>query len=161
MRRDLVSMIRPPHRAAGKARDEHAENGYDLDRHPGPPHRSLLPSTSPLKHFVGWHEHDPRLFHGTERFFKPGYRAHLVEDWIPALDGVKAKLEAGAEVADIGCGHGASTVIMAEAFPNSQFKGFDYHDGSIEQARQRAESAGVGERVEFETASAADYPGNG
>jgi len=110
---------------------------------------------------MGWHEHDPRLFHGTERFFKPGYRAHLVEEWIPALDGVQAKLEAGAKVADIGCGHGASTVIMAEAFPNSQFTGFDYHDGSIEQARQRAESAGVGDRVKFETAAAADYPGNG
>ncbi len=110
---------------------------------------------------MGWHEHDPRLFHGTERFFKPGYRAHLVEEWIPALDGVNAKLEAGAKVADIGCGHGASTVIMAEAFPNSQFTGFDYHDGSIEQARQRAESAGVGERVKFETAAAADYPGDG
>ena len=110
---------------------------------------------------MGWHEHDPRLFHGTERFFKPGYRAHLVEEWIPALDGVKAKLEAGAKVADIGCGHGASTVIMAEAFPNSQFTGFDYHDDSIEQARQRAQSAGVGERVKFETAAAADYPGNG
>ena len=109
---------------------------------------------------MGWHEHDPRLFHGTERFFKPGYRAHLVEEWIPALDGVKPKLEAGAKVADIGCGHGASTVIMAEAFPNSEFTGFDYHDGSIEQARQRAENAGVGERVRFETAAAADYPGN-
>lgn len=110
---------------------------------------------------MGWHEHDPRLFHGTERFFKPGYRAHLVEEWIPALDGVKEKLEAGAKVADIGCGHGASTVIMAEAFPNSRFTGFDYHDGSIEQARQRAESAGVGDRVKFETAAAADYPGDG
>ena len=110
---------------------------------------------------MGWHEHDPRLFHGTERFFKPGYRAHLVEEWIPALDGVKPKLEAGAKVADIGCGHGASTVIMAEAFPNSEFTGFDYHDGSIEQARQRAESAGVGDRVQFETAAAADYPGDG
>jgi 2-polyprenyl-3-methyl-5-hydroxy-6-metoxy-1,4-benzoquinol methylase len=110
---------------------------------------------------MGWHEHDPRLFHGTERFFKPGYRAHLVDEWIPALDGVKEKLEAGAKVADIGCGHGASTVIMAEAFPSSQFTGFDYHDGSIEQARQRAESAGVGERVKFETAVAADFPGEG
>ena len=108
---------------------------------------------------MGWHEHDPRLFHGTERFFKPGYRAHLVEEWIPALDGVRPKLEAGAKVADIGCGHGASTVIMAEAFPNSEFTGFDYHDGSIEQARQRAESAGVGDRVQFETAAAAEYPG--
>ena len=78
-----------------------------------------------------------------------------------ALDGVEAKLETGAKVADIGCGHGASTVIMAEAFPNSRFTGFDYHDGSVEQARQRAESAGVGDRVSFETAAAADYPGEG
>ena len=110
---------------------------------------------------MGWHEHDPRLFHGTERFFKPGYRAHLVAEWIPALDGVEAKLEAGAKVADVGCGHGASTVIMAEAFPNSRFTGFDYHEGSIEQARQRAESVGVAERVDFEAATAADYPGEG
>jgi 2-polyprenyl-3-methyl-5-hydroxy-6-metoxy-1,4-benzoquinol methylase len=110
---------------------------------------------------MGWHEHDPRLFHGTERFFKPGYRAHLVEEWIPALDGVKEKLDAGAKVADVGCGHGASTVIMAEAFPNSQFTGFDYHEGSIDQARERAEAAGVSERVQFEAAAAADYPGDG
>ena len=110
---------------------------------------------------MGWHEHDPRLFHGTERFFKPGYRAHLVAEWIPALDGVEAKLEAGARVADVGCGHGASTVIMAEAFPNSRFTGFDYHEGSIAQARERAESAGVADRVDFEAATAADYPGEG
>ena len=109
---------------------------------------------------MGWHEHDPRLFHGTERFFRPGYRMHLVEEWIPALDGVKEKLESGATVADVGCGHGASTVIMAEAFPNSEFIGFDYHEGSIEQARQRAEDAGVSDRVKFEVAAAADYPGS-
>jgi SAM-dependent methyltransferase len=107
---------------------------------------------------MGWHEHDERLFHGTERFFRPGYRAHLVEKWIPALEGVTEKLEAGATVADIGCGHGASTVIMAEAFPNSEFTGFDYHEASIEQARERAESAGVADRVKFEVASAKDYP---
>jgi len=107
---------------------------------------------------MGWHEHDPRLFQGTERFFRPGYRAHLVEEWIPALEGVTDKLEAGAKVADVGCGHGASTVIMAEAFPNSEFTGIDYHEASIEQARNRAEAAGVADRVKFEVASAQDYP---
>jgi hypothetical protein len=80
---------------------------------------------------MGWHEHDHRLFRGTERFFRPGYRAHLVSEWIPALHGVKGKLERGAKVADVGCGHGASTVIMAAAFPNSEFHGFDYHAPSI------------------------------
>ena len=87
---------------------------------------------------MGWHEHDHRLFCGTERFFRPGYTAHLVAEWIPALDGVVEKLQAGAKVADVGCGHGASTIVMAQAFPNSTFFGFDYHDGSIEQARARA-----------------------
>ena len=80
---------------------------------------------------MGWHEHDDRLFRGTERFFRPGYRAHLVAEWIPALDGVQEKLERGAKVADVGCGHGASTIVMAEAFPNSEFFGFDYHEASI------------------------------
>jgi SAM-dependent methyltransferase len=110
---------------------------------------------------MGWHEHDHRLFRGTERFFRPGYRAHLVAEWIPALDGVKAKLERGAKVADVGCGHGASTVIMAEAFPNSEFFGFDYHDASIERAREAASDAGVQERITFEVASAKDYPAGG
>ena len=110
---------------------------------------------------MGWHEHDPRLFHGTERFFRPGYRGHLVDEWIPALDGVSSKLEAGAKVADIGCGHGASTIIMAQAFPNSEFHGFDYHEGSIERARAAAETAGVGDRIEFAVASAKDFPGTG
>jgi SAM-dependent methyltransferase len=109
---------------------------------------------------VGWHEHDARLFRGTERFFRPGYRAHLVSEWIPALDGVQEKLERGATVADVGCGHGASTVVMAEAFPNSEFTGFDYHAGSIERARQAASEAGVAERARFEVASAKDYPGS-
>jgi SAM-dependent methyltransferase len=108
---------------------------------------------------MGWHEHDHRLFRGTERFFRPGYRAHLVTEWIPALDGVEEKLERGAKVADVGCGHGASTVIMAEAFPNSQFVGFDYHDASIERAREIAKQAGLSDRVSFAVASAADYPG--
>jgi 2-polyprenyl-3-methyl-5-hydroxy-6-metoxy-1,4-benzoquinol methylase len=110
---------------------------------------------------MGWHEHDHRLFRGTERFFRPGYRGHLVNDWIPALDGIQEKLELGAKVADVGCGHGASTIVMAQAFPNSQFFGFDYHDASIESAREAAEEAGVADRITFEVASAQDYPGTG
>ncbi|MCA1817378.1 MAG: class I SAM-dependent methyltransferase, partial [Acidobacteria bacterium] len=105
-----------------------------------------------------WGEHDPDLFVGTERFFRPGYRAHLINSWIPALSGVKEKLERGAKVADVGCGHGASTVIMAQAFPNSRFYGFDNHEASIEQARERAREAGVSDRVEFQTAAANDVP---
>ena len=110
---------------------------------------------------MGWHEHDHRLFRGTERFFRPGYRAHLVAEWIPALQGVQEKLEQGAKVADVGCGHGASTIIMADAFPNSEFIGFDYHDASVERAREAAEEAGVGDRVSFEVAAAKDFPGKG
>jgi SAM-dependent methyltransferase len=110
---------------------------------------------------VGWHEHHHDLFAGTERFFRPGYAANLVTSWIPALDTVQDKLEAGALVADVGCGHGASTLIMAEAFPRSEFVGFDYHDGSIAHARAAAADAGVADRVRFETASAKDYPGLG
>ena len=110
---------------------------------------------------MGWHEHDHRLFRSTERFFRPGYRAHLVAEWIPALEGVKDKLDRGAKVADVGCGHGASTVIMASAFPNSEFFGFDYHDASIERAREAAREAGVEDRISFEVASAQDYPGDG
>jgi SAM-dependent methyltransferase len=108
---------------------------------------------------MGWHEHDPRLFRGTERFFRPGYRANLVAEWIPALDGVVEKLEAGAKVADVGCGHGASTILMAAAFPNSTFIGFDYHDSSIESARAAADEAGLGDRIRFEVARAQDFPG--
>ena len=110
---------------------------------------------------MGWHEHDHRLFSGTERFFRPGYKGNLVAEWIPALDGVQEKLERGAKVADVGCGHGASTVIMAQAFPNSKFFGFDYHDASIERAREAAEEAGVADRTTFEVASAKDFPGSG
>ncbi len=109
---------------------------------------------------LGWHEHDPALFHGTERFFRPGYTANLVSNWIPALDAVEAKLKAGGCVADVGCGHGASTVIMAQAYPQSTFVGFDYHDASIARARVAAERAGVSDRVRFQTAAAADFPGN-
>src|SRR5271154_3644095 len=108
---------------------------------------------------VGWHEHHECLFRGTERFFRPGYMRHLMTEWIPALDGVKAKLEAGARAADVGCGHGASTILMAQAFPKSHFYGFDYHGPSIEYARKSAEEAGVADRVTFEVASAKDYPG--
>jgi SAM-dependent methyltransferase len=110
---------------------------------------------------VGWHEHHHDLFAGTERFFRPGYAANLVSAWIPALDGVQSKLEAGGHVADVGCGHGASTIIMAQAFPASTFVGFDYHEGSIEAARQAAAAAGVADRASFEVASAKDYPGAG
>jgi len=109
---------------------------------------------------VGWHEHDPDLFVGVERFFRPGYNAHLVSEWIPALDGVQEKLERGARVADIGCGLGASTIILAKAFPRSKFVGFDYHGPSIERARERARAAGVADRVRFEVAAAKAFPGD-
>ena len=110
---------------------------------------------------IGWHEHDAALFHGTERFFRPGYAANLVSSWIPALDGVENRLKIGARVADVGCGHGASTIIMAQAFPEATFTGFDYHAPSIEHARKAAADAGVGDRVGFEVARAQDYPGDG
>jgi 2-polyprenyl-3-methyl-5-hydroxy-6-metoxy-1,4-benzoquinol methylase len=109
---------------------------------------------------VGWHEHDHQVFHGVERFFRTGYAANLVQSWIPALDGVEAKLRGGASVADVGCGHGASTILMAQAYPNSSFIGFDYHADSILVARQRAEAAGLADRVRFEVATATDYPGS-
>jgi 2-polyprenyl-3-methyl-5-hydroxy-6-metoxy-1,4-benzoquinol methylase len=108
---------------------------------------------------LGWHEHDAALFHGTERFFRPGYAANLVESWIPALEGVEKQLKAGASVADVGCGHGASTIIMAQAYPQSRFVGFDYHEPSIRYAREAAKKAGVADRVSFEIAKAKDYPG--
>ena len=110
---------------------------------------------------VGWHEHHRDLFAGTERFFRPGYAANLVSSWLPALDGVQAKLEAGARVADVGCGHGASTVLMAQAFPRSEFAGFDYHGASIEAAASAAAEARVDARVRFEVAAACEYPGEG
>jgi SAM-dependent methyltransferase len=110
---------------------------------------------------VGWHEHDHDLFCGTERFFRPGYIANLVSSWIPALDGVDEKLLSGARVADVGCGHGASTLILAAAYPRSEIVGFDYHPESIERARAAAEQAGVADRVSFEIATAKEYPGSG
>lgn len=110
---------------------------------------------------VGWHEHDHDVFEGCERFFRTGYRTNLVTSWIPALDGVEAKLQEGARVADVGCGHGASTIVMAEAYPASTLAGFDYHERSIEIARTRAADAGVADRVTFQTAPADAYPGKG
>jgi SAM-dependent methyltransferase len=110
-------------------------------------------------HGVGWHEHDTGLFEGTERFFRPNYAANLVSQWLPALTDVVAKLESGARVADVGCGHGSSTILMAKAFPNSTFLGFDYHPASIEWARQAAKHAGVADRITFEVASAKEFPG--
>jgi SAM-dependent methyltransferase len=109
----------------------------------------------------GWHEHSHDVFDGCERFFRPGYNANLLPAWLPALDGVVEKLEAGGKVADIGCGHGSSTILMAQAFPSSTFVGSDYHEGSIATARERAREAGVSERVTFEVAAAADHPGEG
>lgn len=107
---------------------------------------------------MAWGEHDADLFVGTEKFFRPGYTAHLVDSWIPAMAGAKEKLEAGAKVADVGCGHGASTIIMAKAFPNSRFFGYDNHEASIATARKKAETAGLSDRVEFSVASADAIP---
>jgi 2-polyprenyl-3-methyl-5-hydroxy-6-metoxy-1,4-benzoquinol methylase len=110
---------------------------------------------------VGWHEHVHDVHAGCERFFRPGYNAHLAGEWLPALDGVADKLERGASVADVGCGHGSSTILMAQAFPSSTFVGSDYHEGSIETARERAQEAGVADRVRFEIAPADRYGGEG
>uniref|UniRef100_UPI00188DFC50 class I SAM-dependent methyltransferase n=1 Tax=Pseudomonas sp. UFMG81 TaxID=2745936 RepID=UPI00188DFC50 len=109
---------------------------------------------------LAWGDHHPCMFSGTERFFRPGYRTFLVADWLPALDGVVAKLQAGAQVADVGCGHGASTIVMAQAFPQSHFVGYDYHAPSVVTATERARDAGVGGQVSFQQASAKDYPGH-
>jgi ubiquinone/menaquinone biosynthesis C-methylase UbiE len=110
---------------------------------------------------LGWHQHDNDVFLGCEQFFRPGYIANLIPAWIPALDGVQDKLAAGATVADIGCGLGASTILLAQEYPNSRFTGSDYHDGSIELARKRAGEAGVADRVSFEVASASSFTGSG
>ena len=110
---------------------------------------------------IGWHEHHGDLFSGTERLFRPAYAANLVDAWIPALDGVEARLRAGGKVADVGCGFGASTILLAQAFPASTIVGFDYHEASIEAARDRAAAAGVADRVTFEVAAASDFPGTG
>jgi SAM-dependent methyltransferase len=106
---------------------------------------------------IPWGEHHPSMFSGVEKFFRPGYKANLVATWLPALEGVVSKLEAGAKVADVGCGHGASTVIMAQAYPRSRFFGFDFHRPSIETAKQRAHEGGVANRVTFVEATAKGY----
>ncbi len=108
---------------------------------------------------MGWQEHHEGVHHGCEKFFRPGYAANLVRSWIPALDGAEAKLTAGARVADIGCGHGASTILMAQAYPQSEFVGFDYHEGSIAAARVAAQKAGVADRARFDIARAKEFPG--
>jgi SAM-dependent methyltransferase len=108
---------------------------------------------------MGWGEHNEGVFHGCEKFFRPGYAANLVSAWIPALEGVEQKLKSGARVADVGCGKGSSTLLMAQAFPNSRFYGFDYHDKSVEGARESAKRAGVADRVKFEVAAAKGYTG--
>ena len=108
---------------------------------------------------MGWHEHVDGVFHGCEKFFRPSYAANLVSSWIPALSGVREKLEAGARVADVGCGKGASTLLMAKAFPKSRFFGFDYHDKSIEAARESAQRNAVADRVTFEVSKAKTFPG--
>lgn len=108
---------------------------------------------------MGWGEHNDGVFHGCEKFFRPGYAANLVSAWIPALEGVEQKLKSGARVADVGCGKGSSTLLMAQAFPNSRFYGFDYHDKSVESARESAKRAGVADRVTFELAAAKGYAG--
>jgi hypothetical protein len=110
---------------------------------------------------LGWHEHHDDLFHGTDAVFSLAYHASLVQDWIPALDGVEGKLRAGARVADVGCGYGTATILLAEAFPASTFVGFDYHVESVERARANAAAAGVDDRVRFEIASATSFPGSG
>ncbi len=108
---------------------------------------------------MGWHEHEEDVFHGCEKFFRPSYAANLIGSWLPALDGVQAKLEAGARVADVGCGKGASTILMAKAFPKSQFFGFDYHDKSIEGAQAIAAREGIANRTNFNVAKAKEFPG--
>jgi SAM-dependent methyltransferase len=110
---------------------------------------------------VGWHEHDTDVFVGCEQFFRPGYIANLVSSWIPSLDDVDGKLRNGGKVADIGCGLGASTILLAEEYPNSQIVGYDYHDGSIELARKRAADAGVADHISFDVASAQTFGGTG
>ena len=107
---------------------------------------------------IGWHEHHHELFHGTARFFRPSYFAHLTTDWIPAIEGMQARLQSGIRVADVGCGQGTSTILMAQQYPNSHFVGFDYHEKSVRTAIEHAKQAGVADRCRFEVASAKSIP---
>src|SRR5712692_10768072 len=133
----------------------------DLGKAKRPKHLPKITQAFRTGDGVGWHEHDANLFFGTERFFRPNYAANLVHSWIPALEGVEGKLKAGAVVADVGCGHGASTILMAKAYPKSRFYGFDYHSGSIEYARHVSGRDGLLDQITFEVASAKSYPANG
>jgi 2-polyprenyl-3-methyl-5-hydroxy-6-metoxy-1,4-benzoquinol methylase len=110
---------------------------------------------------MGWHQHNHDVFEGCERFFEPGYRANIIDAWIPALEGVHERLEAGGRVADVGCGHGVSSIVIAQGYPAAEVIGFDYHDKSIAEARRRAEAAGLSDRVRFEVAAADEIPGVG
>jgi SAM-dependent methyltransferase len=110
---------------------------------------------------MGWHEHNRDVFEGCERFFEPGYRANIIDNWIPALEDVHERLEAGGRVADVGCGHGVSSIVIAQGYPAAEVIGFDYHDESIAEARRRAEAAGLSDRVRFEVAAADAFPGAG
>jgi SAM-dependent methyltransferase len=121
---------------------------------------SRIPDAARRGDGVGWHEHNRDVHHGCERFFRPGYHAHLVEEWLPAV-GVVDRLRDGGSVADVGCGHGASTVLMAQAFPTARLTGSDYHADSVEVARSRAVEAGVADRVSFEVAPADGFSGSG
>jgi SAM-dependent methyltransferase len=132
--------------------------GYDIVAAAGAD-EDLLTNAFRTGEGIGWHQHDARLFSGTERFFRPGYQANLVNSWLPALEGVVPRLEGGITVADVGCGFGASTVLLGAAYPDSTFVGFDYHDTSIAAARTRAGEAGVEANVAFEVAAATDFPG--
>jgi SAM-dependent methyltransferase len=108
---------------------------------------------------MGWNEHDEGVFHGCEKFFRSGYIANLIGSWIPSLDGIQKKLESGAKVADVGCGKGVSTLLMAKAFPNSQFVGYDYHDQSIQGAQESAKKQELSDNINFKVASAKEFPG--
>jgi 2-polyprenyl-3-methyl-5-hydroxy-6-metoxy-1,4-benzoquinol methylase len=112
-------------------------------------------------HGMGWHEHGNNVFEGCRRFFEPGYRANLLDSWIPALHGVHARLRSGGRVADVGCGHGASAMIIAQGYPNAEVVGFDYHEASIAEARRRADAAGLSDRLRFEVAAADGFTGSG
>ena len=125
----------------------------------GPHHGPPQAKPSAPAHGIGWHEHDHGVFHGCARFYRAGYIGNLVQNWIPALDGVEARLKAGIRVADVGCGHGHSTILMAQAFPKSQFVGFDYHAGSIEVARERAREAGVASTLQLRSRRRQGFPG--